>query len=88
LGLKFRFNYIAFYGLDDQVVRFRVPGWGKNFHFTMSSKSALGPTQPPIQATAARVKAAVAWSKPLTSNCYRGQKTWVYTSTSPYVFMA
>jgi hypothetical protein len=25
------------------------PGGGKNFHFSMSSRPALGPTQPPIQ---------------------------------------
>jgi hypothetical protein len=27
------------------------------------------------------------WSSPLISNWCRGKKTWVYTSTPPYVFM-
>jgi hypothetical protein len=37
------------YGLDSQGVGVRVPVGGKNFHFSMSSRLALGPTQPPIQ---------------------------------------
>jgi hypothetical protein len=35
------------YGLDDQEVGVRVRV--KNFHFSMWSRPALGPTQPPIQ---------------------------------------
>jgi hypothetical protein len=39
------------YGLDDQGVRVRVPTGGNNFHSSMSSRPALGATQPqpPIQ---------------------------------------
>jgi hypothetical protein len=37
------------YGLDDQGVGVPSPGESKNFHFSMSSLPALGPTQPPIQ---------------------------------------
>jgi hypothetical protein len=37
------------YGLDDQGFGVRVPVGGKNFHFSMSSRSTLGPTQPSIQ---------------------------------------
>jgi hypothetical protein len=37
------------YGLDDWEVGVRVPGRVKNFHFSMSSRPALGSTQPPIQ---------------------------------------
>jgi hypothetical protein len=35
------------YGLDDRVVRVRVPAG--NFLMSTSSRLALGPTQPPIQ---------------------------------------
>jgi hypothetical protein len=37
------------YGLDDGGVGVRVPVGGKNFHFSMSSRPALGSTQHPIQ---------------------------------------
>jgi hypothetical protein len=35
------------YGLDEQGVW--SSSGGKNFHFSISSRPALGPTQPPIQ---------------------------------------
>jgi hypothetical protein len=37
------------YGLDDQGVGVRVAGKVKNIHFSISSKPALGPTQPHVQ---------------------------------------
>jgi hypothetical protein len=37
------------YGFDDREVGVPSPGKTKNFHFSMSSKLTLGPTQPPIQ---------------------------------------
>jgi hypothetical protein len=36
-------------GLDDQGVGVRVTVGGKNLQFSMLSRPALGPTQPPIQ---------------------------------------
>jgi hypothetical protein len=60
------------YGLDDRRVGVRSPVGGKNFHFSMSSRPTLGPTQPSIQWMPATFspgsKAAGAWSWPLTSN--------------------
>jgi hypothetical protein len=47
------------------------PGRVKNFHFSTSSRPALGPTQSPIQwvlEALSRGKAAGAWSWPLSSN--------------------
>jgi hypothetical protein len=37
------------YGLGDQGVGVRVPGGVKHFYFSIPSRLALGPTQPPIQ---------------------------------------
>jgi hypothetical protein len=37
------------YGLDDAGIALPCPGRGNNFHFFVSSRPALGPTQPPIQ---------------------------------------
>jgi hypothetical protein len=36
------------YKLDDREVGSSSPGRVKNFYFSMSSRLALGPTQPPI----------------------------------------
>jgi hypothetical protein len=65
---------------------------GKNFHFSISSKTAPRPTQPHIY----RVLGALSpelkrpWREadhsPLTSA--KVKKTWVCTSTPPYTFMA
>jgi hypothetical protein len=78
------------YGLDDQGVRVRVPRGGKNFHFSLSSRPALGPTQPPIQWVPGPLSPGVKWpgreannSAPTSAEV---KKTWVYTSTPPYVF--
>jgi hypothetical protein len=37
------------YKLDDRGSRFRFPAGTENFLFTTVSRTALGPTQPPIQ---------------------------------------
>jgi hypothetical protein len=37
------------YRLDEQGVGSSTPDGGKNFYFSMSSRPALEPTQPPIQ---------------------------------------
>jgi hypothetical protein len=53
------------------------PGIVKNFHSSVCSRPALGPTQPPIQMIPGRgggSKAAWAWRWPLTSNYSWGQE--------------
>jgi hypothetical protein len=40
---------VTSYGLEDQGVGVQVPVGGKNVHFSLSFRPALGPTQPPIQ---------------------------------------
>jgi hypothetical protein len=37
------------YGLDDRRAGVPVPGGSKYFHFSISSRPALGSTQPPIK---------------------------------------
>jgi hypothetical protein len=67
------------------------PGRGKNFHISMSSRSAMGPTQPPIQWVPAAVSPGVkqpgreADYSPTSTEV---KKTWIYTSSPPYLFMA
>jgi hypothetical protein len=59
------------YGLDDQGGGSSSPGGVKNFHFSISSRLALGSTQPPIKMGTVVFpgdNAAGAWSWPLTSN--------------------
>jgi hypothetical protein len=68
------------------------PGRVKNFHFSMSSRPALGPTQPPFPWVLGALSPGLkqprceAGHSPPTSA--EVKKTWVYTSTPPYVFMA
>jgi hypothetical protein len=63
------------------------PGRVKNFHFSISSRPALGPTQPPIHWAPGALSSGVkrqgreADHSPPTSA--QVKKTWVYTSTSP-----
>jgi hypothetical protein len=68
------------------------PGGGKNFHFSVSSRRALGPTQPPILwvpgALSPGVKRNVREADHSPPNSAEVKETWVCTSTAPYVFMA
>jgi hypothetical protein len=65
------------YGLDDRKV--------KNFHFSMSSRPAVGPTQPPIQWVSGALSPGIklpgheADHSPPTST--EVKKTWICTST-------
>jgi hypothetical protein len=67
------------------------PGGGKIFHFSMSSRLALDPTQPPIQRVPGtlspgvkRLRREVDHSPPTSAEV---KKKWIYTSTPPYAFM-
>jgi hypothetical protein len=68
-----------------------IPDGGKNFHFSMSSRLALGPTQPPIQwvpgALSPGVKRPGREADHLPPTSAEVKKTWVYTSSPPYIFM-
>jgi hypothetical protein len=68
------------------------PGRIKNFHFFMSSRPALGSTQPPIQCVTGALSPGVywPWSEADNSPSTRAEvkKTWIHTSTNPYIFMA
>jgi hypothetical protein len=68
------------------------PGGVRNFHFSMSSRPALGSTQPLIQWVPGALSSGVKrpgreadHSSPTSSEV---KNTWIYTSTPPYVFMA
>jgi hypothetical protein len=68
------------------------PGRAKNFLFSMLSRLALEPTQPPIQwipgALSQRVKRQgheVNHSPPASTEI---KKIWIYIFTPPYAFMA
>jgi hypothetical protein len=68
------------------------PGEGKNFHFSMSSRPALGPTQPPIQwvpwALSLEVKRPGREAGRSLPTSAEAKKTWIYTSTPPYALLA
>jgi hypothetical protein len=74
------------YGLDDRGVGVRVPVGSRIFH-SATSRPALGPTQPPIQwvPVVKRPGRIAGHSHPTSAKV---KKTWIYTSTPPYVFMA
>jgi hypothetical protein len=80
------------YGLDDRVVGVPSPDTVKNFLFFGASRPALGSTQPPIQWVPRALSPGVkrpgheAEHSPPTSA--EVKKTWIYTSTPPYAFMA
>jgi hypothetical protein len=59
----------------------------KNFHISMSSRPALGSTQPPIQ-WVSRVKRLGCEADHSLTTSAEVKKTCVYTSTSSYTFMA
>jgi hypothetical protein len=75
------------YGLDDQMGGSWSPGRVKNFHFSISSRSALGSTQPPTKwVPGVKRQGREADHSPPTSA--EVKKVWIYTSTPLYVFMA
>jgi hypothetical protein len=76
------------YGLDDLGGRSSSPGKVKNYLFSTSSGSALGPTQPPIQCVPGALSPVVKrqrleadHSPPTNAEV---KKMWIYTSTPPY----
>jgi hypothetical protein len=80
--------------LDARGVRVLAlsPSGAKNFLFSMWSRPALGPTQPPIQWVPGVLSPGVKrpWreadhSPPTSAEV---KKMWIYTSTPPYAFMA
>jgi hypothetical protein len=79
------------YGLDDQGIAVQHLVGGKSIYYSMSSRPALGLTQPPIQwvlrALFAEVKrpgSEADHSPPVAPRL----KKRAYTSILPYVFMA
>jgi hypothetical protein len=75
------------YGLDDQGGGSSSPGSVKNFHSSISSRPALGSTQPPTKWVPGvkRQRREADHSLPTSAEV---KKMWIYTSTRPYVFMA
>jgi hypothetical protein len=78
------------YGLDDWGVRVRS-SMVKNYHFSISTRSALGSTQPPIQWVLGALLQGlkqqghdVDHSPPTSTEV---KETWIITSTPPYAFM-
>jgi hypothetical protein len=74
------------FGLDDWGVGVLSPGTVKNFLFSMSSRTALGSTQPPIQwvPEAKRPEHEADHSPPASDEV---KKIWIYTTTPLYTFM-
>jgi hypothetical protein len=95
LSFKSRDNSVGIvlgYGLDDRGSRVRFPAGTGNFLFTIASRTALGPTQPPIQwvpgalsVGAKRPGREADHSPPSSAEV---KNTWSYNSIPQYVFMA
>jgi hypothetical protein len=68
------------------------PGRIKNFLFSTSSRPALAPIQPPIQwvpgVLSPGVKRSGSEADRSLPTSAEVKKTWIYTSTPPYAFMA
>jgi hypothetical protein len=80
------------YGLDGRGIRSSSPGKVKDFPLDMSSRPALGPTQPPgrkvpgaLSPVAKQPRLEADYSSPVSAEI---KITWIYTSAPPYVFMA
>jgi hypothetical protein len=78
---------VTVYGLDDQVGREFDYGRVKIFHFSISSRPALGFTQPPIKWVPG-VKRQGREADHLPPTNAEVKKMWIYTSIPLYVFMA
>jgi hypothetical protein len=80
------------YGLDDRVLGFDSRLGLGIFLFTTASRTALGPTHPPIQWVPAVLSLGV--KRPgreadhSTPSSAEVKNAWSYTSTPPYVFVA
>jgi hypothetical protein len=78
------------YGLDGRRVGVRVPVGARIF--STSSRPVLGPIQPPIlwvpRALSLEVKRPGRETDHSPSTSAEVKKTWIYTSTPPYAFMA
>jgi hypothetical protein len=67
-------------------------GGVKSFHFSISSRPVLGPTQPPVQWVSGALSPGVKLQRreadhsPPTSA--EVKRTWIYTSTPQYVFVS
>jgi hypothetical protein len=78
------------YGLEDREVGVRVPA--ESTLFSTLSRLAQGPTQPPMEwvpgalSPGAKQPGREADHSPPAST--EVKKTWIYTSSPPYVFMA
>jgi hypothetical protein len=87
LSLRLLFGIATAYGLE-----FQSRQGQKNFHSSISSRPALGSTQPSIQwiegvlSPGVKRQGREADHSPLT--CAEEKKTWIYTSTTAYAFMA
>jgi hypothetical protein len=68
------------------------PGRAKNFHFSMPSRRALGPTRPPVQwvpgALSPEVKQLGCDADHSPPTSAEVKKMWINTSTPPYAFVA
>jgi hypothetical protein len=80
------------YGLDEKGGGSSSPGRVKNFHFSISSRPALGSTQPPTKwvpgALSPGVKQQGREAEQSPPASAKVKKMWIYTSTPPCVFMA
>jgi hypothetical protein len=76
------------YGLDDLVSRVRLLRGAGNFLFT--TRTALGPTQPPIQRVPGAVSLGVKWPEReadhLPTSSAEVKNAWSYNSTPKYAF--
>jgi hypothetical protein len=78
------------YGLDDRAARVRFPAGAGNLSFTTASRTALGPTQPPIQwvtgAIFLGVKRPVRETDHSSPSMPRSKNEWRYIPIPQYAF--
>jgi hypothetical protein len=78
--------------LDDRRVKVQVPIRSRIFIYSISSRLALGPTQPPVlwvqETLSAGIKRKGREADHLAPTIAEVKKAWIYTSTPPYIFMA